>query len=54
MHFHPPADAATSAAKPSCIDVIEVSLVTRTVHKLWRAAYEDDDLTKLNNAANPP
>ena len=53
-HFHPPPDAATTTAKPSCIDVTEVSLVTRAVHKMWRAAYEDDELDLLNSAANPP
>jgi len=30
-HFHPPPDASTEAALPSCITVEEVSLVTRAV-----------------------
>lgn len=40
-------------AEPSCIEVIEVSLVTRAVHTMWRAAYGDDDMERLNGAANP-
>ena len=53
-HFHSPPDAATATAEPSCIDVTEVSLVTRTVHAMWRAAYENNDLDRLNSASNPP
>ena len=53
-HFHPPPDAATTGAEPSCITVSEVSLVTRAVHAMWRMAYEDDDANQLNNASNPP
>lgn len=53
-HFHPPSEAATTAAEPSCIDVTEVSLVTRAVHAMWRAAYEDDNVDQLNSASNPP
>lgn len=53
-HFHPPPDAVTGEARPSCIDVTEVSLVTRAVHTLWRAAYENDDLDRLNSVSNPP
>ena len=54
IHFHPPPEAATTAAEPSCIDVTEVSLVTRAVHAMWRAAYEDDAVDQLNSASNPP
>src|SRR6056297_508638 len=54
IHFHPPPEAATTAAEPSCIDVTEVSLVTRAVHAMWRAACEDDDPDRLNSASNPP
>ena len=54
IHFHPPPTAATTTAEPSCIDVTEVSLVTRAVHAMWRAAYEDDDSAQLNSASNPP
>ncbi|RLM62803.1 hypothetical protein [Halorubrum sp. Atlit-26R] len=54
IHFHPPPEAATTDAESSCIDVTEVSLVTRTVHAMWRAAYEDDDIEQLNSASNPP
>ena len=53
-HFHPPPDAATAAAEPSCIEVTEVSLVTRAVHMLWRRAHEDDDVSRLNRASDPP
>ena len=54
IHFHPPPDAATTAAESSCIDVTEVPLVTRAVHALWRTAYERNDVDRLNNATNPP
>lgn len=53
-HFHPPPDATTSGAEPSCIDVEEVSLVTRAVHAMWRAAYDHDDPDRLNRLSNPP
>ncbi|ELZ32011.1 hypothetical protein C474_07592 [Halogeometricum pallidum JCM 14848] len=53
IHFHPPSDAAAVAAEPSCIDVTEVSLVTRAVHAMWRAAYENNDIEHLNSASNP-
>jgi hypothetical protein len=53
-HFHPPPDAATATAEPSCIDVTEVSLVARAVHVMWRAAYEADDVGRLNTFSNPP
>ena len=55
IHFHPPPGAATTAAEPSCIDVTEVSLVTRAVHAMCRVAYEDDDdVELLNSVSNPP
>ena len=53
MHFYPPPEAATTDAEPSCLDVTEVSLVTRAVDAMWRAAY-DDDFVQLNSASNPP
>ena len=53
-HFHPPPDASTATAEPSCIEVTAVSLVTRSVHTMWRAAYETDDVAQLNSASNPP
>jgi hypothetical protein len=53
-HFHPPPDASTAAAEPSCIEVTEVSLVTRAVHAMWRVAYEHDDSSRLNGLSNPP
>jgi hypothetical protein len=43
-HFHPPHDEATTTAQASCIDVTEVSLVTRAVHAMSGAAYERDDV----------
>jgi len=52
-HFHPPPDAATETAEPSCLEVVEVSLVTRAVQAMWRAAYEGG-VDQLNSAANPP
>ncbi len=53
-HFHPPPDAATASAEPSCITVTEVSLVTRAVHAMWRAAYDENDVDRLNSVSNPP
>lgn len=58
-HFHPPQDAtrpdvSTAAAEPSCIRVEEVSLVTRAVIAMWRAAYESGDRGRLNSSSNPP
>ncbi|WP_435197139.1 hypothetical protein [Natronomonas sp. EA1] len=61
-HFHPPAEDGTREGsndgtvdpEPSCIQVGEVSLVTRAVHKLWRVAYESGDPTRLNTLSNPP
>ncbi|WP_353635473.1 hypothetical protein ABSL23_16675 (plasmid) [Halobacterium sp. NMX12-1] len=54
IHFHSPPEATTMEAEPSCIDVTDVSLVTRAVHAMWRAAYEKRDLDRLNSASNPP
>ncbi|MFC7213478.1 hypothetical protein ACFQO4_05190 [Saliphagus sp. GCM10025334] len=51
-HFHPPVQAVT--AEPSCITVEEVSLVTRAVHAMWRAAYDHGDVSRLNSFTNPP
>ena len=53
-HFHPPPDATTAAAEPSCIDVTDVSLVARAVHAMWRVAYENADADRLNTASHPP
>ena len=53
-HFHPPPNARTVDAESSCINVGEVSLVTRAVHKLWRVAYESGDQDRLNSLSNPP
>jgi len=54
VHFHSPPDATTTDAEPSCINVTEVSLVTRAVLTMWRAAYEDNDIDQLNSTSNPP
>lgn len=54
VHFHPPPDATTAAAEPSCIEVTGVSLVARAVHALWRTAYDHDDPSRLNSRSNPP
>jgi hypothetical protein len=53
-HFHPPSTDGASTAEPSCIEVEEVSLVTRAVHAMWRAAYETGDFERLNATSNPP
>lgn len=53
-HFHPPPEARTGDAEPSCVQVGEVSLVTRAVHKLWRVAYESGERDRLNRISNPP
>lgn len=41
-HFHPPPDASADPqeVEESCIDVSEVGLVARAVHRLWQSAYE--------------
>ncbi|MCU4741325.1 hypothetical protein OB955_23550 [Halobacteria archaeon AArc-m2/3/4] len=53
-HFHRPPDAPPETAEQSCIEVDEPRLVARAVLKLWRRAYEMDDLDILNTATNPP
>jgi len=53
-HFHPPPEATTAAAEPSCIEVTGVALVTRAVHAMWRAAYDHNDPARLNSRSNPP
>lgn len=53
-HFHPPPDTATTTAVPSCVDVTEVSLVTRAIYAAWRTAYEHSDRSLLNTLSNPP
>lgn len=52
--FHPPPTASTDGAVSSCIEVEEVSLVTRAVHTMWRVAYDQADTELLNSATNPP
>jgi len=53
-HFHPPPDASTASVDPSCIRAGEVSLVTRAVVAMWRAAYESGEYDRLNSTSNPP
>lgn len=55
-HFHPPPDASADPqeVEASCIDVSEVELVARAVHRLWRNAYERGTLDGVNDAVNPP
>lgn len=50
-HFHPPSD---SGVKQSCIEVELAELVTLAVLHCWREAWENDDLSRLNTAENPP
>jgi len=49
-HFHPPPDAPSDDPKPSCLTVEQPPVVARTVHKLWRRAYDTGDTAKLNVA----
>lgn len=53
-HFHPAPDAPSKEPDKSCIEVSEPKTVARAVHKLWRRAYENDAVTNLNEAENPP
>jgi hypothetical protein len=53
-HFHPPPDAPSDGAVPSCIRVVEIPLVARAVFGLWRNAYERGSVDGINDAANPP
>lgn len=55
-HFHPPPDASSERddVEDSCIEVTEIELVARAIHKLWRQAYERGTLEGINDASNPP
>lgn len=53
-HFHQPPDAPVHTAVDSCIGVEEPRLVALAVLKLWRRAFETNDLGRLNAAVNPP
>lgn len=55
-HFHPPPEASSnsSAVEDSCIEVTEIELVARAIHKLWRQAYERGTLDGINDASNSP
>lgn len=52
-HFHPPEVSGTEAAEESCIEVEQDNLVALAVVQLWRQAWENDDLSLLNQG-NPP
>jgi len=53
-HFHPPPDASTQDAEPSCIEVETDELVARAVLKLWRRWYESDGDEYPNSGKKPP
>jgi len=55
-HFHPPPNASSdpSDVEDSCIEQVDVYLVTRAVMKLWRVAYHRETLASLNAGDNPP
>jgi hypothetical protein len=55
-HYHPPPNASSDDddVEASCIGVTEIVLVTRAVHQLWRAGYENGTVDPLNDATNPP
>jgi hypothetical protein len=55
-HYHPPPNASRDDddVDASCISVTEVVLVTRAVHQLWRAGYDNDAVDSLNDGTNPP
>lgn len=55
-HFHPPPDATSepSDVEDSCIEQVDVRLVTRAVLKLWRVAYHTESFEHLNTGENPP
>lgn len=53
-HFHPPPDAPSHDAEPSCIAVERAELVGLAVLQLWRAAVAADNPRAMNDAENPP
>jgi hypothetical protein len=55
-HYHPPPNASgdDDDVAASCIRVTEIVLVTRAVHQLWRAGYENGTLDPLDDVTNPP
>jgi len=54
IHFHPPPRGRDDGRRAVLYRRDRVSLVTRAVHAVWRAAYEVDTLDRLNSAPNPP
>jgi hypothetical protein len=55
-YFHPPPDASSDPndVENSCIEQVDVRLVTRAVIKLWRVTYHRNELAFLNAGDNPP
>lgn len=53
-HFHPPPDAPSHDAEPSCVTVERAELVGLAVIQLWRAAVADDQPGVFNEADDPP
>ena len=55
-HYHPPPNASSDDddVEASCIRVIELVLVARAVHQLWRAGYDSGSVDPLNDVTNPP
>ncbi|WP_327053405.1 transcription initiation factor IIB [Halomicrococcus gelatinilyticus] len=55
-HYHPPPNASSDPreVEDSCITQSPVTLVTRAVLTLWRAAYHSESFTPLNAGRNPP
>lgn len=55
-HYHPPPNASSDNedVEASCVRVVELVLVARAVHQLWRAGYDTGSVDPLNDATNPP
>jgi hypothetical protein len=53
-HFHPPPDASTDGAEPSCIEVAIPDLVTLAVLEAWRHALDREDVSLVNALDDPP
>lgn len=55
-HYRPPPHASSDPAdvEDSCITQSPEELVTRSVLKLWRAAYHTGSYSPLNAGSNPP
>ena len=53
-HFHPPPDAPTDRAEPSCIEVALPELMTLAVLEAWRHALDRGDVSLVNTLDDPP